>query len=217
MMSTDSARRQMVEQQVRTWDVFDDEVLGVIGSVPRDRYVPGKYRDCAYADGEILLDHGQCMLRPSICGRILQAIDVTRNDRILEIGTGTGYLTHCLALLGAHVTSIDLYQDFVDSAKKNTEAAGINNVEFDCMDASKSLPAGQFDVVVITCAVEDEIDRFVAALKPGGRLFVVTGKSPARKAVLVTRREDGGSEQVELFETDIPAMVTAPKPPVFSF
>lgn len=217
MNYTVSARQQMVEQQVRTWDVFDEDVLKVIGSVPRDQYVPEKYRHCAYADAEILLGHGQCMLRPSICGRALQAIEVNRTDAILEIGTGTGYLTHCLAMLGAQVTSIDLYEDFVEAAKKNLEASGINNVELACMDASRSLPTGHFDVIVITCAVEDDINRFADALRPGGRLFVVTGESPARTATLVTRHEGGSLEQVELFETDIPAMVTAEKPPVFSF
>ena len=216
-MNTDSTRQQMVEQQVRTWDVFDDEVLDVIGSVPRDRYVPDRYRDCAYADGEILLDHGQYMLRPSLCGRLLQALDIDSDDEILEIGTGTGYLTHCLASLGNHVTSIDLFQDFVDRANRKLEASGINNVQVDCMDASQSLPAGSFDAIAITCAVEDSVDRYVDALKPGGRLFVVTGESPVRRATLITRHEDGSTEDVGLFETDIPAMVTAARPPVFSF
>ena len=216
-MNTESAREQMVEQQVRTWDVFDPDVLDAIRSVPRDHYVPEKYRDCAYADGEVLLDHGQCMLRPSLCGRILQALNIKGEDAVLEIGTGSGYLTHCLAILGATVTSVDLYPDFIDSAKKHLETSGISNVQLACMDASQSLPSGAFDAIAITCAVESDVDKFVDVLKPGGRLFVVTGESPVMKAKLITRQDDGSLVEDELFETDIPAMVTEAKPPVFSF
>ena len=117
MTNTDLTRRQMVEQQVRTWDVFDEEVLEAISSIPRENYVPAELLHCAYADAEIPLAHGQCMLRPSIVGRILQAVRIRPGDSVLEIGTGTGYLTHCLAKTAAAVKSVDLYKDFIDAAR----------------------------------------------------------------------------------------------------
>ena len=127
----------------------------------------------------------------------MQALDIGREDEILEIGTDSGYLTHCLALLGARVTSRDLYQDFVAAAKKNLEASAIDNARIECMDASIALPPGAFDVIAITCAVDGDLERFVDALQPGGRLFVVVGQSPVMHAMLITRRTAGDVERSE--------------------
>ena len=124
-MNIESVRQQMVAQQVRTWEVFDPGVLEAISSVSRDRYVPPAFADCAYADVEIPIGHGQCMLRPSLVGRMLQSVDVQPGETVLEVGTGTGYMTRCLASVAQSVTSIDLYGDFVEAARGRLEEDGV--------------------------------------------------------------------------------------------
>jgi protein-L-isoaspartate(D-aspartate) O-methyltransferase len=216
-MNTDFARRQMIEQQIRTWDVFDANVLNAFGRVSRDQFVPANCADAAYADSEIPLPHDQCMLRPSIVGKMLQALEVKEEDDVLEIGTGTGYLAACLAQIAGNVTSVDIFDDFVALAEKNLADAEIYNVSVQCMDVMNELPAAQFDVIAITGSVSELDDRFIAALKPCGRLFAVVGESPVKSAILVRRGIDEGFETHELFETDIPALLTTKKEPAFSF
>ena len=216
-MNTDLARRQMIEQQIRTWDVFDAKALNAFAGIPRDQFVPENCRAAAYADAEIPLPHQQCMLRPSIVGRMIQALDIQAGDDVLEIGTGTGYLTACLAQVARHVTSIELFADFVALAKENLAEIEVENVSIQCMDAMEELPAGQFDVIAISGSVAELGQRFTSALKPGGRLFVVVGDSPAKTATLVKRGMAKEFESIELFETDIPALLTTRKPDAFSF
>jgi protein-L-isoaspartate(D-aspartate) O-methyltransferase len=217
MMDSDSARQQMVGQQVRTWDVFDEDVLEAMSGVAREHYVPDAFRHCAYADAEIPLPHGQYMLRPSLAGRILQAVDLRAGDRVLEIGTGTGYLTSCIARLAGSVVSIDLYDDFVRGARSALDRDGVNNVTLHCMDATAELPDGDFDVIIVTASMPAVDPRFVDALKPGGRLFVVVGDAPAMTAMLAERQDGGETTTDALFETDIPALVAPSRPPEFSF
>lgn len=216
-MNTEAVRRQMVEQQVRTWDVFDETVLETFNGIARDRYVPAALQGCAYADAEIPIGHGQCMLRPSIAGRLLQALDIKPGDDVLEIGTGSGYLTHCLSIVAGSVTSIDLYEDFVAGARSRLASEGVENVTLSCMDAMAEIPAGHYDAIAVTGAVDGSVERFVDALKPGGRLFVVIGESPVMTAHLITRGADGDITDEELFETDIPPLVHADRRPEFSF
>lgn len=207
----------MVDQQVRTWDVFDEDVLQAMSAVAREHYVPDAFRHCAYADAEIPLPHSQCMLRPSLAGRILQAVGVRAGDRVLEIGTGTGYLTSCIAQMAASVVSIDLYEDFIDGARAALEQDGIHNVTLHCMDATAELPDGLFDVIIVTASMPAMDPRFITALNQPGRLFAVVGDTPAMTAMLVERPESGETSTEELFETDIPALVAPSRPPVFSF
>lgn len=215
-MNTILSRQQMVKQQVRVWDVFDQAVLNVLGNVAREQFVPAGCEDVAYADTEIPLPHGQVMLRPIIEGRLLQALALGASDEVLEIGTGTGYLTACLASMSASVSSIDIHEEFTAAATRNLETAEINNASVQCMDAIAKLPDGKFDAIAVTGSVPRIDDRFVAALKPGGRLFLVVGKSPAMSALLITH--DGGElQQSALFETDIPALENVAKESVFSF
>ena len=216
-MNTDLVRRQMVEQQIRTWDVFDANVLNAFSGVPREGFVPADCTNAAYADAEIPLRHEQSMLRPSIVGRIMQALAIQADDSVLEIGTGTGYLTACLAQLANNVTSIEIFDEFVAQAEKNLANTGIENVSVQCMDATQELPAGKFDVIVVTGSVSEPDDKLIAALNPGGRLFLVVGESPAKTAILIKRGADESIESVELFETDIPALINDRKPATFSF
>ena len=189
-MKTDLARRQMVNQQVRVWNVFNQEVLNVLGSVARERFVPAGCENVAYADTEIPLAHGQVMLRPIIEGRLLQALAPGTGDTVLEIGTGTGYLTACLARMSASVTSIDIHEDFIAAASRNLETAEIENASVQCIDAMAELPDGKFDAIAVTGSVRRIDERFVNALKPGGRLFLVVGWKtvPGRRRVAGNER-----------------------------
>lgn len=216
-MNMEFARRQMVEQQVRTWEVANTEVLAAMATLYRDQFVPPMYADLAYADTEIQLGHKQYMLRPSLEGRILQSLDLQDSDIVLEIGTGSGYLAACLGRLASQVTSIDIFEDLLETAEKNLSRAGANNVALEHMDAIAGLPAGDFDVLVVTGSTPQMFTPFVHALKPGGRMFCIIGKSPLKSAVLVTRGSDDGWNEVSLFETDIPELVNAPQIPPFAF
>jgi protein-L-isoaspartate(D-aspartate) O-methyltransferase len=149
-------------------------------------------------------------------GRLLQALDLGPGDEVLEIGTGSGYLTACLAGLSASVTSIDIHQDFITNAGDRLEAAGIHNVSLQCMDAMKELPEGHFDAIAVTGSVPRMDERLANALKPGGRLFLVVGESPLMSALRIVRA-DGELQETALFETDIPALENITEESVFFF
>jgi len=216
-MKTDYARQQMVEQQVRAWDVLDPDILDVLKEVPREHFVPAGYESLAFADTEVPIGHGQSMMTPTIEGRLLQALAPQAEENVLEVGTGTGFLAACLARLSASVTSIDIYDDFLASAQASLEETGIENVELLSMDAMEALPDTQYDAVAVTGSIETLDPRFVTALKPGGRLFVVVGQAPVMEARLVTRTGDNDWRTESLFETALTPLVNAAFPPAFSF
>ena len=185
-MNLEAARAQMLGQQIRAWEVLDDRVLDAIARTPRERFVPEGYRDLAFADSEIPLAHGQAMLAPKIEGRLLQALQVEPSDEVLEVGTGTGYLTACLAQLTERVCSVDIFPEFVASARANLAAVGLSNVELETADAMDLDLPGRFDAVAVTGSLPSLDDRFVRMLKPQGRLFVVVGRAPVMEARLIT-------------------------------
>ena len=216
-MKTDYARQQMVEQQVRAWEVLDPDILDVLKEVPREQFVPAGYESLAFADTEIPIGHGQFMMTPTIEGRVLQSLTPQAGDDVLEVGTGTGFLAACLARLSASVTSIDIYEDFLAAAEASLEDTGVKNVELLATDATESLPDAQFDVIAVTGSIETFDPRFVMALKPGGRLFVVVGHEPVMEARLVTRTGDNEWRSESLFETSLTPLENAALPPQFSF
>ena len=216
-MNTDFARLQMVNQQVRGWNVYDEDVLDLLKALPREDFVPAPYASLAFADIAIPLGHDEFMMTPTIEGRLLQALGLRGDESILEIGTGSGFMTACLANLGAHVTSIDIHGDFVDAARSKLEHAGIENVELLEMDATQELPDGQFDAIAVTGSIQTFDPRFVDALNPDGRLFVVVGDSPAMEAKLIERAADHDWQSISLFETDLKPLVHGALPPQFSF
>ncbi len=216
-MNTDFARQQMVDQQVRAWAVLDAEILDVLKEVPRERFVPAGFESLAFADTEIPIGHGQFMMTPTIEGRVLQALAPQSDQNVLEVGTGTGFLTACLARLSASVTSIDIFDDFRNSAAANLEDAGVGNVELLVMDAMRELPDGKFDAIAVTGSIEVFDPRFVMALKPGGRLFVVVGHAPVMDACLVHRTGDNDWQTDSLFETKLTPLINGALPPQFSF
>ncbi len=216
-MNIDYARLQMVHQQVRGWNVYDEDVLAMLKELPREHFVPDGFESLAFADHAIPLGHGEYMMTPTIEGRLLQGLSLRGSENILEIGTGSGFMTACLARLGSQVTSVDIYDDFIESASRKLENAGIDNVALSQMDATQTLPAGMFDAIAVTGSVEVLDSRFVEALAPGGKLFIVVGKGPAMEALLITRTGDDDIETIGLFETDLAPLVHGALPPQFTF
>jgi len=204
------ARRNMVENQVRPWEVLDARVLDVLGSLPREAFVPKAYAALAYADVALPLGHDEVMLKPVVEGRVLQALRPTASEHLLEVGTGSGYFAACLARLSAHVTSIDHRAEFIDAARAKLRAQAIGNVECVHADAlSGYAPDQQFDAIAVTGAVATLPAIFNRWLKPAGRLFVIRGVEPAMQAVLLQRAPDGAWIEDRLFETDAPYLAGA--------
>ncbi len=216
-MNTDFARQQMIEQQVRVWDVFDENVLDGLKEVQRELFVSEEFKKLAFADTDIPIGHGQKMMTPTIEGRVLQALELAGGESVLEIGTGSGFLTACLATLCTHVTSIDLYEDFLDDATQRLADAGIENVDLLQMDGTIELPDGSFDAIAVTGSMQTVDERLVQALNPGGRLFIVIGDSPAMSAIRITRMDEDEWQSDTLFETDLVPLVNGALPPQFSF
>lgn len=216
-MNKDFARQQMIEQQVRAWDVFDVNVLDALKEVPRELFVPEGFAALAFADSEIPIGHGQMMMTPTIEGRALQALALAGGENVLEIGTGSGFLTAVLAKLSTHVTSIDIYDDFLDAARRHLEDCEIDNVDLIKMDGMKELPGGTFDAIVVTGSIQTFDSRFAEALNPGGRLFVVVGDAPAMSATRVTRFDAETWQSDTLFETDLAPLINGASPRQFSF
>ena len=216
-MDTDFARQQMVEQQVRAWEVLHPDILRVLKEVPREQFVPTGYEALAFPDTEIPIGHGESMMTPTLEGRVLQALEPNSDDKVLEIGTGTGFLTACLARLGGTVTSIDIQEDFLENARVNLDDTGIGNVTLLAMDATQDLPDEKFDVIAVTASLEEFDPRFVAALAPGGRLFVVIGKGPAMEAKLIKKTGENDWDSESLFETSLPPLTDARRRPEFLF
>ena len=216
MMDTAFAKRQMVRQQVRTWDVTDDRILDVLKSLNRHDFVPADYRDLAYAETRIPLPCGQEMMRPLIEGRLLQTLSPTDSESVLEVGTGSGYLTACLASLARSVVSIDIFPELVELGQSNLAAADIENVDVQQMDVTERLPEGTFDVIAVTGSMADFDERLLDALSPGGRMFVVVGDAPVMEARLITRTDAGTTTDV-LFETDLKTLVNAERRSSFAF
>ncbi len=215
-MDFEKARFNMVEQQVRPWDVLNPRVLDVISEIPRENFAPDKYKNLAYVDTRIPLgsyeDQPCTMANPVIDGRILQELDIQDEDLILEIGTGSGYLTACLAKLGRHVDTVDINEELTAMAEKNLQALGINNVNLASGDASKTWEQKRnYDVIVISAAMESIPNSYKNLLKPNGKMFIVTGEAPVMTAHLVTRTDENNWTVEDLFETSIEPMIQAVK------
>jgi protein-L-isoaspartate(D-aspartate) O-methyltransferase len=216
-MNFEVAREQMIEQQVHTWQVFDDRVLAAMRSVPREHFTPATYREVAFADAPIPLAHGQWMLPAKIHGRILQSLQIQAADVVLEVGTGSGYLTACLGRLAARVQSLELYDDLASTARQSLLQAAINNVSVDTADAMRLETEAGYDAIAITGSLPLYDERFQRALRKGGRLFVVVGASPVMEAWLVTRAGEREWHRESVFETCIDPLVNAPHPSPFVF
>ncbi|MEA2079425.1 MAG: protein-L-isoaspartate O-methyltransferase [Pseudomonadota bacterium] len=217
-MNIEQARFNMIEQQIRTWDVLDDQVLGTLSSTAREDFVPEQYRALAFSDISVPLAHEQAMMPPKLEGKLLQNLTIRSSDSILEIGTGSGYLTACLAKLGGRVHSVDLYEDFIEQARTRLEQHDIKNVTFEQGDAAAGWKSDTgFDVIAVTGSLPVLHHGFHTLLNRGGRLFVIAGKPPVMQALLITRAGEQEWNQESLFETSIPALINAPEPEEFKF
>lgn len=206
-------RENMVEQQVRPWEVVDMRVLETLNAVPREAFVPEAQRAHAYADTALPLGGGEFMMKPVIEGRTLQALLPQAHERVLEIGAGSGYLAACLARLSAHVTSLEIDSDLASRARENLTANGSNNVDVIEADAMSWKTDQTFDVVCVSGAVNELPAHFQKWLAPTGRLFVIQGQSPVMEAVV--RHADGKTDS--MFETDLPYLRGAAPAPTFKF
>ena len=208
-MDTLAARQQMVDQQIRTWEVLDPRVLDVFATVPREAFVPPEYRELAFADTPIPIGLGQSMLAPKIQGRILQALSVAAGDRVLEVGSGNGYLAACLSLLGSSTRSIDIHPQFTAMATANLRAVARASVEFETRDAFASAPLGEYDAIAVTGSLPVYDARFERSLRVGGRLFAIVGEAPVMDAILVRRVDTAEWIRESLFETVVEALINA--------
>ena len=216
-MNLDSARVQMIKQQLRTWEVLDSRVLACLADIPREDFVPDTYRELAFADTRIPLGHDQIMMTPKVEGRMLQALAIEPDDAVLEIGTGSGFITACLAQLAGSVSSIDIYPDFIEKSRAKLDQLGKTNIDLDTGDAMQLDADLRYDVIAVTGSLPVMDARFERALRIGGRLFIVCGSSPVMDAMLVTRTGDEQWRRQSLFETDLPALVNSKLPPQFVF
>jgi protein-L-isoaspartate(D-aspartate) O-methyltransferase len=214
----EKARFNMIHQQIQTWDVLDRKVLGLLAKVPRERFVPEPYTGLAFADTQIPVGHGERMMEPKLEARMLQALDVKSGDRVLEIGTGSGYVTACLGRLGGKVTSLEIHQDLSDTARERLQEQAVANVDLVVADAMAGIPGdGLYDVIAVTGSMPMRDRRFHRRLAVGGRLFLVVGESPVMEALLITRTGDDAWSEESLFETELAPLVNAPRPEHFDF
>ena len=216
-MDIAAARRQMIDQQVRAWEVLDLRVLDALSHVQRERFVPPEFRSLAFADTAIPLPEGQHMLPPKLDGRILQACGIERGARLLEVGSGSGFLAACCAALGARVETIELRPTLARLAADNLRAAGCAGVAATTADAMQFAPRIEYDVVILGAALPAYDARFEGWLAPGGRLFAVVGHAAPMTALLVTRVGPHEFARDSLFETEIDPLQNAVQPPSFVF
>jgi protein-L-isoaspartate(D-aspartate) O-methyltransferase len=217
-MDIEQARYNMVEQQIRPWDVLNQHVLDLLFKLRREDFVPEAHRALAFVDMEIPLGHGQTMWTPKLEARVLQELALAPGDRVLEIGTGSGYLTALLASQAAEVVSVDIVPEFTATATQKLHAHGFANIRLHTGDAARDWAddAG-FDAIVLTGSTPLLSEAFRRRLKVGGRLFAITGTAPVMQAQLVTCTAPGAFRSVTLFETCVAPLLNAPQPAAFVF
>lgn len=217
-MNIEQARFNMIEQQIRTWDVLDQEVLDLLVTVRREEFVPAPYKNLAFVDTEIPLPGGENMLTPKLEARLLQEVGVKKHENVLEIGTGSGYMAALLAYKGRHVTSIEISPQLKTLAEKNLADYGISNVTVELGNGAQGWANGiQFDVIVISGSVPVLPDVFLQQLKVGGRLAAIIGDAPVMSAHIVTRVSETAYDTIKLFETVITPLKSAVTPSHFTF
>jgi len=217
-MNIEQARFNMIEQQIRPWEVLDPEVLDLLFQLKREDFVPAESRDLAFADLEIPLGHGESMMQPKVEARILQELGIRPHENVYEVGTGSGYLTALMARRARHVTSAEIHGDMSRRAAATLARESIRNATLLEADSARA-PLGEsvFDVIVLTGSTPILPQAFLDRLCPGGRLFAVVGDPPVMKAIVVRHHAAGSFQRVELFETMLKPLANAAQPPRFRF
>ncbi len=216
-MDLEQARFNMIEQQIRPWSVLDKTVLQTMSDIPRDIFTPESLVSMAYADVEVPIGHDETMMFPRIEGRMLQELEIDIDDECLEIGTGSGFVTACMATMANHVESIDIYDDFLESATQKFEKVNISNIQLSNQDAlSMDNASKQYDAIAVTSSLPEYIPIFEQLLKPNGRLFIIIGIDETMHALKVVRKDNSFIRQ-SLFETKLKKMVGAKEITKFSF
>jgi len=217
-MNLEQARTNMVEQQIRTWEVLDQDVLDLLYLVPREEFVAPAHKALAFSDMEIPVGEGERMWQPKLEARVVQELNVKKTDLVLEVGTGSGYLTALLSHRAGHVHSVEIKPALAELGRKNLGRQGVDNVTLHVGDAARGWPRqAPYDVIVLTGSTPVLPRAFLEQLAPGGRLFAVVGEAPAMSARLVTCTAPGAHASVDLFETVIAPLVNAEQPPRFRF
>ena len=217
-MNLEQARFNMVEQQIRTWEVLDQAVLDLLYAVPREEFVPAAFRKLAFADLEIPIGEGEAMMAPRIEARIVQALALGKTDRVLEVGTGSGYLTALLARCAAHVFSLEIRPGLAAFGRDNLARHGADNVTLEVGDGARGDPKrAPYDAIVLTGSTPVLPAALREQLAPGGRLFAVVGEPPMMVAQLISCAAPGAYSSVSLFDTVLAPLVNAERPPRFSF
>lgn len=206
MNNTEIAKFNMIEQQIRPWEVLDHQVLSTLNLINREDFVREAYKGLAYADCQIPVGNGVSMLPPTIEGRMLQALLINPEDEVLVVGSGGGYITACLAQLAQRVTSVDTSAEIIDFARTNVANSGQDNVEFQQLGLAQIDFAASFDAIAVTGSLPSVPVNLKLALKPGGRMFIVVGRSPVMQALLMTRVGESEWTTEYLFETDLPRL-----------
>jgi len=217
-MDLEQARTNMVEQQIRTWEVLDQDVLDLLYVVPREEFVAPKQRALAFSDMQLPIIEGARMWEPKLEARVLQELEVHKTDRVLEVGTGSGYLTALLAHRAAHVFSVEINPALAAFGRHNLERHGTTNITLEVGDAARGWPTdAPYQVIVLTGSTPVLPRAFYQQLDVGGRLFAVVGELPVMTARLVTCTGPGAFHTVDLFETVVAPLVNAEHPPRFRF
>jgi protein-L-isoaspartate(D-aspartate) O-methyltransferase len=212
-MNIEQARFNMIEQQIRPWEVLDQKVLSLIADVPREEFVPAPYMNLAFADMNVPIGYNEVMMSPKLEARMLQALAIQPNESVLEIGTGTGYVTTLLAKLGRHVNSVDIHEEFITAANGKLVSDGTHNVTLEYGDAAQGWGThAPYNVIALTGSLPVLPKSFQESLHIGGRLFVIVGDAPVMEAKLITRVGQHEYQEQGLFETDIPPLRNALQP-----
>jgi protein-L-isoaspartate(D-aspartate) O-methyltransferase len=213
----EQARFNMIEQQIRPWDVLDFKILDILKNVPREQFVPDTHTKLAFADIQIPLAHGEVMMEPKVEARLVQELNLTPDDKVLEVGTGSGYVTALLASLAKHVVSVDIHKDLSNQAADKLSKIGITNITLESGDAIKGWPStGGFDAILLTGSVAKVPNEFIEALKDGGRFVAIVGENPVMEAISITKTGDS-VERISLFDTMLPPLVGAKQQKSFVF
>lgn len=216
-MNIEQARFNMIEQQIRPWDVLDPTVLDLLSLVKREEFVPAAYRNLAFADLEIPLGDGQAMLAPKLEAKLLQELGIRKTDKVLEIGTGSGYMAALLAARAEHVVTVEVRPALAEAARANLEKAGVANVTVETGDGSNGwAQRGPFDVIVVSGSLPAIPEALLKQLRIGGRLVAVVGEAPVMEAQLVTCSAEGAYNTVNLFETVVAPLDGTRAAPAFA-